>query len=363
MNLRRTVFAATAVGAAGVASVFGSATSATAQPVSCEGSATLISGNICELTFTEPTGTFTSTATMGHLEALLVGGGGSGGYGAHGGGGGQVLLLGFAGEGPATMDVVAGLGQDATAVVHSGTTTLADNGTGAFYGAGGNSGTGFTGAGDPGSEPAGGGGAGASPVNQQDGGAGVVVSSLATPESLFANDNDCFGGGGAGGITGTVGVASCGGGQPADANISALIPPAPNSGGGGGAGNGLSDLGARGRVTFRWLQLATVTFDMLGHGEAVPQQTLNADAVPQEPAAPTETGWNFNGWFTDSALTSPADFTQPIGASTTLYASWSQTLAATGVGSSPSTVVIGLTAALTGSLAVLLGYRRKRRTS
>jgi len=67
----------------------------------------------------------------------------------------------------------------------------------------------------------------------------------------------------------------------------------------------------------------TVTFDVGAHGTAPAAQTVDYGTVLLEPADPAEVGQVFDGWFTDAALTAPADFSAPVTASGTLYAKWS----------------------------------------
>lgn len=64
----------------------------------------------------------------------------------------------------------------------------------------------------------------------------------------------------------------------------------------------------------------TVTFDSQG-GSLVETQTVGWNTcVASE--TPSKTGYDFGGWFTDSACTSAYDFTTPVTADITLYAKW-----------------------------------------
>lgn len=66
----------------------------------------------------------------------------------------------------------------------------------------------------------------------------------------------------------------------------------------------------------------TVTFDSMG-GSAVAPVTVNENDMITEPAAPTRTGFDFAGWYKDSACTQSFDFsTEPIVSNITLYAKW-----------------------------------------
>lgn len=66
----------------------------------------------------------------------------------------------------------------------------------------------------------------------------------------------------------------------------------------------------------------TVSFEMNGHGEQVPAQTVNDGEKAEKPDVPTEKGYIFIGWYTDSALKTAFDFGNGIGADTVLYAKW-----------------------------------------
>mgnify|MGYP000533689713 CR=1 FL=1 len=67
----------------------------------------------------------------------------------------------------------------------------------------------------------------------------------------------------------------------------------------------------------------TVEFDSNG-GSAVVEQEVKNNAVAQEPAAPTRTGYTFTGWYGDAGLTTAWDFTNDtVTEDITLYAGWS----------------------------------------
>ena len=65
----------------------------------------------------------------------------------------------------------------------------------------------------------------------------------------------------------------------------------------------------------------TVTFETDG-GSTVAAQTVESGKTATEPATPKKDGFNFSGWYTDSALTDEFSFTTKITADTTLYAKW-----------------------------------------
>jgi len=65
-----------------------------------------------------------------------------------------------------------------------------------------------------------------------------------------------------------------------------------------------------------------VSFDT-GGGSTVAGQTVEHGGTATKPDAPTRAGHTFNGWYTDTALTTAFDFnTATITKNTTLYAGW-----------------------------------------
>ncbi|MFF3601992.1 InlB B-repeat-containing protein, partial [Kitasatospora indigofera] len=272
------------------------------------------------------------------LEALLVGGGGAGaptiqGYGpGGGGGGGAVKVVGFDSDPGAPVILTVGGPGGASTATQGAINAVASAGGGgsvsdsSFNGSGGMSGNGNLGAAMGGGGGAGSAGGAGSPL---DGGTGVSPASVA-PGSLFGTDTTCYGGGGATGDSGTsLGTAGCGGGTVTFTG-GEVIPVAatPNSGGGGAGGGGSAvdptvRYGAGGLIVLRWtVETVTVSFADNGHGGTVAPQTFvkGGTATPPTPSA---AGYTFNGWFTDAALTTPVDFTAPVMAPATYYASWS----------------------------------------
>lgn len=65
-----------------------------------------------------------------------------------------------------------------------------------------------------------------------------------------------------------------------------------------------------------------VTF-VSGGGTSVPPQRVAPGELAQEPEAPTRTGYTFDGWYQEAALTTKWDFSvNRVTAATTLYAKW-----------------------------------------
>lgn len=385
LDIRTTTTALAAVAAAGVSSlVVGVAPASAADAEVCD-DGTLIAPGVCEQTFTSGTATFTPSATATALEILLVGAGGTGadqslpntnGYAA-GGGGGEVRIVDFAGVTDPITITVPTVG--AAGGASSGSTVAAvANGVAAtdFGTSGGASGSGYAGASGGGHNYGAGAGAAGSPANSADGGAGVVVGDIAPSGSLFTGDTRCFGGGGAVGgvdfapgtfdLIGFAGVPGCGGGGPADTTGTTLVAPVANSGGGGGGvvtpQSFASRAGAAGIVVVRWTATnVALRFDVGGHGTAPATQSVVPGTAGSAPADPVADGYRFDGWFSDSALTVPADFAATLTASTTVYAKWSVVLPATGAAVDATAAPIALTALFAGAGILTVAAVRRRR--
>ena len=68
----------------------------------------------------------------------------------------------------------------------------------------------------------------------------------------------------------------------------------------------------------------TVTFNANGHGAAPAAQTVEKGKPAVEPAAPTEEGWAFGGWYLESECVNKYDFSTPVTADLELYAKWTE---------------------------------------
>jgi len=78
--------------------------------------------------------------------------------------------------------------------------------------------------------------------------------------------------------------------------------------------------------------ISVITFDMKGHGEQVPTQTIPDGDTVAEPSKPAEKNFFFKGWYSDSSMTSVWDFSTPVYDDMVLYALWEvQTHQPTGV--------------------------------
>lgn len=65
----------------------------------------------------------------------------------------------------------------------------------------------------------------------------------------------------------------------------------------------------------------TVTFDLNGHGTAIPAQTVKDGETATAPEAPTAEGWTFGGWTLNGAS---YDFATPVTGDITLVATWTE---------------------------------------
>jgi uncharacterized repeat protein (TIGR02543 family) len=346
--------------------------------VACSDGGKLLAGGVCELAFTTPgSATFNVDQSMSQLEVLLVGGGGAGSAyngngGGYGGGGGDVKLVGFDSS-VSALDIEVGAADGGSSVSRDNDTYVADPGVG------GKSGSGMSAWLDN-FDFAAGGGAGASPTSAFDGGAGIVVSTLAKQGSPFIDDENCYGGGGAVSSELTQGFSTCGGGSATQGDPDGdVVAAAPNSGGGGGGGQVSAEdtfTGASGVVVVRWKVAlpVTATFNINEHGVGIDPQGLVAGGSVTRPADPTAAGFTFAGWYTDSALTLAADFSVPISVDTTYYAAWNAvpatatspataTLAATGISLNSAEVPLGAAALALGLGLMAVTAKRLRSTT
>ncbi|MBQ7677465.1 MAG: InlB B-repeat-containing protein, partial [Lachnospiraceae bacterium] len=72
-----------------------------------------------------------------------------------------------------------------------------------------------------------------------------------------------------------------------------------------------------------WIEGHSVTFDMQGHGNPIESLRVLDGGLVTEPQAPTAEGFQFLGWYQDSACTNPWVFaTNVVHSHITLYARW-----------------------------------------
>jgi LPXTG-motif cell wall-anchored protein len=240
------------VGLATVATLAQAVSPASAADSKCSATPGVIDvGNgICEITFpSNPIGYFAVPAGVNKLQALLVGGG-SGASAGYTGTGGEVKVVNLATKGDITFNIAFGAeignpGND-TSVMQNGKTYTAKGGT-----PDGNTSAGSSGAGGPGGEDKGNnssGNIGSNPADMPslNGGPGLVVKNI-PGATLFANDNNCYGGGGASSamigegsdiVAAWQGAATCGGGSTTinvDTDVYTAVAAVEHSGGGAGS--------------------------------------------------------------------------------------------------------------------------------
>jgi uncharacterized repeat protein (TIGR02543 family)/LPXTG-motif cell wall-anchored protein len=108
-------------------------------------------------------------------------------------------------------------------------------------------------------------------------------------------------------------------------------------------------------------ELVTTTFNLNGHGTALDPQRIPDGDAPTRPLAPTATQWTFKGWYTDAALTIPANFNDPLTTDQTLFARWDPSLAVTGGTINYGALWAGAVAISLGALLLLWARRRRAR--
>lgn len=83
------------------------------------------------------------------------------------------------------------------------------------------------------------------------------------------------------------------------------------------------------KYTANWVETRTVTFDVNGHGTAPDPQTVDIGTKAVRPTDPAQTGWRFDGWYTDKDCTAAYDFDKEVTENITLYAKWVKTVTVT----------------------------------
>lgn len=83
------------------------------------------------------------------------------------------------------------------------------------------------------------------------------------------------------------------------------------------------------KYTANWVETRTVTFDVNGHGTAPAPQTVDIGTKAVKPTDPAQTGWRFDGWYTDKDCTAAYDFDKEVTKDITLYAKWVKTVTVT----------------------------------
>ncbi len=75
----------------------------------------------------------------------------------------------------------------------------------------------------------------------------------------------------------------------------------------------------------QWETSYTVTFDLQGHGAAIDPQNIVSGGKVVKPADPSESGWDFGGWYKENTCTNAWDFaTDVVTTTTTIFAKWTE---------------------------------------
>lgn len=89
------------------------------------------------------------------------------------------------------------------------------------------------------------------------------------------------------------------------------------------------------------LKQYSVIFNMMGHGSAITGRTVNHGSTTTKPTDPTETGYIFDGWYTDKDCKVEYNFSSSITSDLELYAKWTK-ITITELSASPSYGTTGL---------------------
>ena len=73
----------------------------------------------------------------------------------------------------------------------------------------------------------------------------------------------------------------------------------------------------------QWILKHEVKFDTSG-GSAIPSQIVDDGDKATRPSNPTKTSFSFDGWYSDSGLTVPYDFSSAVHSDLTIYAKWNK---------------------------------------
>ncbi|MEK4231363.1 InlB B-repeat-containing protein [Solibacillus sp. FSL H8-0538] len=143
-------------------------------------------------------------------------------------------------------------------------------------------------------------------------GNGSVIGTVPVDNTKYAKDASVTVAGNSGDLAKT-GYTFTGWNTKADGTGTAYLP------------NGTLKMGEENVTLYaQWtINKYNVTFET-NSGSAVPTVIVEHNKMLTLPAAPTKTGFTFEGWYKDTNLTTKFDPTKPITGSRTLYAKWTQ---------------------------------------
>lgn len=95
------------------------------------------------------------------------------------------------------------------------------------------------------------------------------------------------------------------------------------------------------------LEKYKVSFNMNGHGSPIDAQTVEEGNTATEPKTPAESGWVFDGWYSDALFKNAFDFGTKITQDTVLFAKWSAEIIYKAENSEPLSWEMGSTEPLT----------------
>ncbi len=87
----------------------------------------------------------------------------------------------------------------------------------------------------------------------------------------------------------------------------------------------VASFGADVKFTAVWAEVFAVTFNMQEHGAAIDPQNIVSGGKVTKPADPSESGWDFGGWYKESTCENEWDFaTDVVSTTTTIFAKWTE---------------------------------------
>ena len=72
------------------------------------------------------------------------------------------------------------------------------------------------------------------------------------------------------------------------------------------------------------LKMYTVSFNLMGHGDAIAAQNIVSGNKAEKPADPIAEGWKFGGWYTEKELVNEYSFDTAVSGDIELFAKWTE---------------------------------------
>ena len=86
----------------------------------------------------------------------------------------------------------------------------------------------------------------------------------------------------------------------------------------------MEKIGVEVRAVFLRKQMFNVKFDLMGHGNTIPDETVLVGEKLLKPDNPTAIGYIFEGWYADEKYSQLFDFNNVVEKDITLYAKWTK---------------------------------------